>query len=66
MFGCMYICMLLCRSVLGLQDMQLIHVQLILCPKEVLYSVLQVFQDMNVECSEYLELNDDHTDYVEL
>ena len=64
MFGYMYICMLLCRSVLCLQDMQLI--QLIICPSEVLYSALQVFQEMNVESSVYLELNDDYADYLQL
>ena len=52
MFGYTYICMLLCRSVLCLQDMQLI--QMIICPKEVLYSALaalQIFQETNVESS---------------
>lgn len=34
--------------------------------KEVLYSALQVFQELNVECSEYLEVNDDYADKLEL
>ena len=38
-------------------------IQMIICPKEVLYSALaalQIFQEMNVESSEYLELNNDY------